>query len=759
MTKALEGTSSACGAEQLRFSIVICTDGRCAALATTLQSLQYLNASDFEVVCVAGPSEDGTAALLATWNGRVKIARNPVCNLSISRNIGIGMAAGEIVAFLDDDAIPESEWLDDLAVAFKDPSVGCAGGFVFNPDGVTFQYRYGTVDRLGRADLSWQRAAPELSFPFTANFPHPLGANSAFRRKALLAVGGFDEEYEYYLDESDVVVRVIDAGWRVAQLERAFVHHKFLPNAIRNEARMITNFYAIIKNQIYFSLMNGLAHHSLHEAIGVARERIVMFGDHINAAYEAGRIGEAERTKFWQDVDRAWRDGLSRGLAGRRVTGWHRWNDSPSEPLPFHTLQPASSWRCFCFLSQEYPPGTVGGIGRYVHNLARGIAAMGHRVHVLTRGDSADRIDFEEGVWVHRVVPGPEDVEAGAATLMPSRIAPHIARMRREVEAVASRRKVDAVYAPIWDSEGLALLGPDFPPLVTSLQTTLHFWIESNPGIRANAAWVRDYAPLMLAGENRLLMESDGIHAISAAIAAEIEKAYGVALHPDRCFMVPLGLEDWTRLPCRGPAALPPGWLRVLFVGRLESRKGIDVLLHAARHVLAHHPRVHLDIVGNDRIPRPEGGTFREAFEADPTADAVRGRVHFHGAVAEEQLRGFYRACDILVTPSRFESFGLMLVEGMMFGKPIIGCRAGGMVEVVEDGVSGLLAEPGDVDSLTACLECLIADAALRARLGAAARARYEAAFTAERMAQGVVNVLLRVAERKQRARSLAPVA
>jgi glycogen synthase len=753
VTRAAAGAHPACGTERPRFSVVICTDGRCAALATTLQSLQYLNASDFEVVCVAGPTEDGTNALLETWNGRVKIARNPVRNLSISRNIGIGLAAGEIVAFLDDDAIPEPEWLDDLAVAFEDPSVGCAGGFVFNPDGVTFQYRYATVDRLGRADLSWQRAAPELSFPFTANFPHPLGANSAFRREALIAIGGFDEEYEYYLDESDVVVRMVDSGWHIAQLERAFVHHKYLPSDIRNQSGSITQFYPIIKNHIYFGLVNGLAHHSLDEVIRVACERIET---HIAAEFE---IGEAGRTKFWQDVDRAWRDGLQRGLAGRRITGVDRWHGPPLAFLPFRTLQPAGGRRCFCLISQEYPPGPVGGIGRYVHNLARGIAALGHRVHLITRGDSADRVDFEDGVWVHRVVPGPEDAEVGASLRMPSRIAPHIARVRREVEAVASRRKVDAVYAPIWDSEGLALLGPDYPPLVTSLQTTLHFWIESNPGIRANAIWVRDYAPLMLAGENRLLLESDGIHAISAAIATEIEEASGVALRSDRCFTVPLGLEDWTRLPCEGPEALPPDWLRILFVGRLESRKGIDVLLHAARHVLARHLQVHLDIVGDDRILRPEGGTYREAFEADPAADAIRGRVHFHGAVAEERLRGFYRACDILVTPSRFESFGLMLVEGMMFGKPVIGCRAGGMVEVVEDGMSGLLAEPGDVDSLTACLERLIADAALRARLGAAARARYEAAFTAERMVNDVVDVLLRVAERKQRTRSLATAA
>jgi GT2 family glycosyltransferase len=297
-----------------RFSIVICTDGRSAALSTTLRSLEYLAATRFEVICVAGPTEDGTAAVLADWDSRIKVARNPVGNLSISRNIGIELATGEIIAFLDDDAIPEAEWLDDLALAFKDPVVGCAGGFVYNPDGVTFQYRYATVDRLGRPDFSWQRPAPELSFPYTANFPHPLGANSAFRREVLLAVGGFDEEYEYYLDETDVVARVIDAGWRVAQVDRAYVHHKFLSNAIRNEARTITSFYSIIKNHIYFGLMNGLAHHSLDTVIGVARERIAMFGRHIDFCVAAGQFTEDGRTQFWLDVDRAWRDGLVPGI-------------------------------------------------------------------------------------------------------------------------------------------------------------------------------------------------------------------------------------------------------------------------------------------------------------------------------------------------------------------------------------------------------------------------------------------------------------
>jgi glycogen synthase len=106
------------------------------------------------------------------------------------------------------------------------------------------------------------------------------------------------------------------------------------------------------------------------------------------------------------------------------------------------------------------------------------------------------------------------------------------------------------------------------------------------------------------------------------------------------------------------------------------------------------------------------------------------------------------------VTPSRFESFGLMLVEGMMFGKPVIGCRAGGMVEVVENGKTGLLAEPGEVASLEACLNRLIEDPELRARLGASARKCYENCFKAHQMTAKVVAFLSKIGDSWNCARS-----
>lgn len=259
------------------------------------------------------------------------------------------------------------------------------------------------------------------------------------------------------------------------------------------------------------------------------------------------------------------------------------------------------------------------------------------------------------------------------------------------------------------------------------------------------------FIPPMVAQEKRLMVDPAGVLASSKAIVDEIEADYGITIDRDRLGFIPYGLDDWTTLPFVKPPHLPDGALRLLFVGRLEARKGIDVLLAAAIQVLSRHPNVHLDVVGDDRIPAPDGRTYREAFLADPVAQAISSRVHFHGPVNEEELRGFYQSCDVLVTPSRFESFGLMLVEGMMYAKPVIGCRAGGMPEVVTENVAGLLAVPGDVDSLVGCLERLIVSPDLRARLGTAARARYETAFSATRMAEEIVQFFSKTAQRASR--------
>jgi glycosyltransferase involved in cell wall biosynthesis len=410
-------------------------------------------------------------------------------------------------------------------------------------------------------------------------------------------------------------------------------------------------------------------------------------------------------------------------------------------------FDPPGGARTFCLFSQSYPPGPNGGIARYMHQLARSVAALGHRVHVLTRGTGKDRVDFEDGVWVHRIVPRhAERPPLPGEIRVPQAIWDHAATMLREVERIAGHRMVDCVYAPLWDAEGLAVHLDGRFPLVVALQTPMRLWLASHGHMRSNEHFMAEIGRPMLALEKILLEGATGIHAISAAIVHEIAEGYAVTLEPPRVTIAPLGLEDWTLLPSQAPLPVPDGAIRLLFVGRLEARKGIDVLLATAKRLLRRYPHVHLDIVGNDSIPGPGDVTHRAAFEADPAMAEIRDRIAFHGEVGDEALRGFYRACDIFVAPSRYESFGLILLEGMMFRKPVVGCSAGGMVEIVEDGETGLLAEPGDAGSLEACLSRLIEDPELRARLGSTGRRLYEEAFTPERMATDVVDFLARVA-------------
>ena len=722
-------------------SIIINTDARAESLKLTLDSLRYLDYPLFEVCVVYGPTPDGTKELLEERRSEIKVAHCPTRNLSTSRNIGIAMAAGEIIAFLDDDSIPESEWLSLLVQDYARSDVGACGGFAHDNTGVGYQWRFGTVNRLGLPDQSWDHPPIECNFPYTANFPHLLGTNSSFRKSAVLSIGGFDEQYEYYLDESDLICRLVDQGWRIVPLFGANVHHKYAPSHLRR-GRYYKSWYAIVKNRIYFSLINAHGHHGPSAALA----ETMKFVENLRARLEEGiAIGEAteqDRARFEAECDRALEDGLRAGFAKtRRLPDQVKLKCFEQPFLPFEVLNPAGGRKTLCFLTKTYPPASIGGIGRYVHQLARSIARLGHQIHVITSAIEHDTVDFEDGVWVHRIRSKPHSDPAKLDGLaVPQHIWDYSATMLSEAKKVAEARAVDAVFAPIWDCEGIAVLLDGTFRLVTSLHTTFKHFLDSHQHRKADTAFMDDFIRPMLAFEKLLLDRSDAVLANSKAIVCEVERDYDVTFSSARLGLVPHGLDDWATQPLEEPDPLPSGAVRVLYVGRLEQRKGIDVFLEAVKAILRAYPQVYIDVVGNKTLIGANNVTYQDVFKADRDADAVRDRVFFHGEVSETALRGYYRACDIFAAPSRFESFGLILLEAMMFGKPVIGCRAGGMSEIVEHGVSGLLAEPGDVSSLSACLQQLVADPQLRARLGAAGRRRYEAAFTSDAMARSTLD-------------------
>lgn len=222
----------------LRTSVIIVSRGRPDALLRCLKALEQLYFTEFEVVVVADPA--GIAALAANGRaGALKSVEFDEANISAARNLGLAAAAGEIVAFIDDDAVPEPTWLSHLVAAFDDPGVTAAGGFVRGRNGISFQSRAQWVDLTGaQAPIELRDDQIAVPAPRAGWAVKTEGTNCAFRRAALLAMGGFDPAFRFYMDETDLNVRLARAGCKTAIVPQAQVHHGFAASARRRASRM-----------------------------------------------------------------------------------------------------------------------------------------------------------------------------------------------------------------------------------------------------------------------------------------------------------------------------------------------------------------------------------------------------------------------------------------------------------------------------------------------------------------------------------------
>jgi glycogen synthase len=464
-----------------RVSVVVNTYNRAASLHQTLQGMRRQNYPNFEVIVVNGPSADETVEVLRTHAAAIRVGSCAQRNLSISRNVGIEMARGEFVAFIDDDAVPDEDWLVDAIAACESDEIAGIGGFVFDHTGYELQYSYTVCDRMGNAYHNLIILMPDFCYPGCHRFPALLGTNSIFRRRALLEIGGFDEQFDYFLDETDVNVRLIDAGYVLKQIPRAFVYHRYLPSHIRNEKRVNTNYAPMIRNRIYFSLKNGSladgqSAERLKDWAALCRDAI----HNVNWNISQGTIQTDVLERLRVDMDVAVEEGIQLGmnrprrLLGSAITREMRGEVTydidlstdgaaaqPREFKPCPILLPASEKLTIALLSQQYPPGIVGGIGRLTRDLAQGLAERGHNIHVLTRAATAsatNTVDFEDGVWVHRLIEDRDEGTVPEAVKVPPHIWRHSARMLRELRRLNEMHPIDIVEAPIWDVEGLATI-------------------------------------------------------------------------------------------------------------------------------------------------------------------------------------------------------------------------------------------------------------------------------------------------------------
>ncbi len=721
----------------MRVSVVICTLNRCEGLQQTLESLRFQSSDEFEVVVVNGPSTDRTEEVLQRWSGQIKVERNPLANLSVSRNIGIRAAAGHVVAFIDDDALPEFDWLTQALPAFADPEVAGVGGIVFDHTGMGLQYHYSASNRFAETTYRDDLPYDDLCFPGSFQFPYLQGTNALFRRSALLDVGGFDETYDYYLDETDLCCRLVDAGYVLRQVDTAPVHHKFLPSGIRDHQRIVTNWFPIMKNQVYFSYRHALGAFSEYDIL--ERSRAFMATRIADARFheEAGRLPADTANRCAIICAQALAEGTELGRRGvHRRLGPVEW---PAPPfLPFEVVD-SSRRRKITFVTTGYQPDITGGIARFISDLAPALARRGHEVRVITRSAAAGTVDLEDGVWVHRIECPPID-GGGHLPSVPGPVDDFATASVREIERIAWWSCHEVVYGPMWDVEVLGVVRATGIPVAVHVATPLAVATDM-AGHRADpgAAPVIDE---LIRLEREVLLTADVFHANGRAVMRTLESVQPGTIDERRWGIVPLGVVDRALAPREREHGQP---LEVLFVGRFELRKGIDTVLRAIERVAPDRPDVRFTVVGEDRPLRPGEPPVGAAWRARHGDEPWLGRVAMPGVVDDDQLAEHYHRADIALLPSRYESFGLVVVEAMMHSAAVISCDSSGIADVVRADEDGLLVPPGDADALEAALRRLIDDPELRSRLATEGRRSFERSFHIDRTAERIEALLARV--------------
>ena len=365
-------------------------------------------------------------------------------------------------------------------------------------------------------------------------------------------------------------------------------------------------------------------------------------------------------------------------------------------------------------VSQEYPPDTGhGGIATHTRQKAHGLAALGHRVTVLSHAGSGGPGERRDGgVDVVRI-PG-ADTRLALHT-EPARWLCWSAEVAAAVDRLLQREPFDLVEFVDWGGEGFVWLlnrtERPGPRALVHLQGPLCL-------LARELDWPPPDSELRRVGA---LMESTSVRLADAVLSSSrlsaraCADAYGLDAAAIPVVHAGVDLERFR------PAPAPPKQPLLLFVGRVAASKGADLLVDAALRVAPELPGLRVRLIGRD-----EGG-LSARLAARAAAAGLPGLLELPGAVPHAALPAEYRAATAFCAPSPCEGGpGFVQLEAMASGLPVIGCAETGVAEVIEHGVTGLLVPRGDAAALAEALQTLLADPARAAALGRAARAAVE---------------------------------
>jgi glycogen synthase len=385
----------------------------------------------------------------------------------------------------------------------------------------------------------------------------------------------------------------------------------------------------------------------------------------------------------------------------------------------------ARALRC-CLVTEEQEGW--GGIGTYTAVMARGLRGLGHRVHVIMRDWERDDVAQRDGLIVHRLTVAEPSWRVGTRHLSEHLYGAREAllwslRVRRRVRAIALRDGLDVVEVPDYRGAGALLsLGRREPALVIRLHTPTFLTAAANA--QTDAVIDRRAVECL---ERLAVSRADLLSAPSAAVSAAVAQRWSDCTGLTELIANPI---DEERFAPSSISASDRRQTTVLYVGRLERVKGVDVLVSAMPWLTAEHPQVRVQLVGEDDPAGHQGASMAAHLRELARALGVNDQaLQISGAVRRQQLPALLRAAAVCVAPSRWENFPYSCLEAMSCGCPVVASTAGGLSELITDGVDGLLVKPGDPRELAAAICRVLADRAFAEALGAAARKTVERSY------------------------------
>lgn len=402
----------------LPFSVVIVSRDRPDALKRCLMGVSQLQEARFEIIVVADPAGI-EAAMSMPFSEALKLVPYDEPNISAARNLGVTAAAGDVVAFIDDDAVPETLWLKHLRGP-AERGVAAMGGYVRARNGISYQWTARSLDAHGlAAPLDIDPVRPTILTPPSGRAVKTEGTNMAIRREVLIELGGFDTAFRYYLDETDLNMRLAQAGHATALVPLAEVHHGFAANRVRTAARVPRDLFEIGASWAVFQRKHISKHaHRDHWAARRNHEKRRLLDHMVKGNLEPGNVAP-----MLQRLELGYGEGQSRRL-GRTELPKH-----PSEAFkPFPTA--------------HKPRVLVSGRGfggRALHEDAQDRAGRGDIVTLMVFSPTAlfHTVRYRaEGYWEHR-----GGVFGKSERNQPLfRISTLKRRIRAEVERIAPQR-------------------------------------------------------------------------------------------------------------------------------------------------------------------------------------------------------------------------------------------------------------------------------------------------------------------------------